>query len=125
MAPILTSASWTAPMPPRSTETNSAAPSKARSGKAMTSASAATALTAAALQPDDPQAPNLGLGHHGVGGGAGDHEDRHGGRMIGAFDERQPGDDFRRGGEFERRPPRAGAGDGEGRERGRDRLSIR
>ncbi len=39
-------------MPPRSTETSKAAPSKARSGTAMTSASAATALTAAALQPE-------------------------------------------------------------------------
>ena len=34
--------------------------------------------------------------------------------MIGAFDEWQPRDDFRRGVEFERRPPRAGAGGGEG-----------
>ncbi len=34
--------------------------------------------------------------------------------MIGAFDERQPGDDFRRGGKFERRPPGSGAGNGEG-----------
>jgi len=34
--------------------------------------------------------------------------------MIGAFDERQPRDDFRRGVEFKRGPPRPGAGDGEG-----------
>ena len=34
--------------------------------------------------------------------------------MIGALDEGQPGNDFRRGIEFERGPPWAGAGNGEG-----------
>src|ERR1700728_3042608 len=41
-----------ASMPARSTETSRAAPSKARSGTAMTSAKAAMLSTAAAFQPD-------------------------------------------------------------------------
>lgn len=52
MAPSLRSAADTASMPPRSTETSKAAPSKALSGTAITSAKAAILLTEAALQPD-------------------------------------------------------------------------
>ena len=59
-------------------------------------------------------APDFGFRHHGVGGHARDDEDRQTGRMVGAFDERQPGDDFRGAVEFQRGPPRARAGDGEG-----------
>ncbi len=62
----------------------------------------------------DAEAPNLGFGHHGLGRYPRDHKDRQAGRMIGALDERQPRYDFRRGLEFEGRPPRSGAGDGEG-----------
>src|ERR1700733_14449941 len=62
----------------------------------------------------DAHAPHFGLGHHGIGGDAGDHEYRHGGRVVGAFDERQPRDNFGSGFKFERRPPRAGAGGCEG-----------
>src|SRR5580700_10614208 len=49
---IPTRASETALMPPRSTETSSAAPSKARSGTAMTSANSARVPTEDAFQPD-------------------------------------------------------------------------
>ena len=72
-----------------------------------------------------PHAPYFGLGHHGVGGDARNDEHRQAGRMIGALDERQPRDDFRRAREFERRPPRSGAGNGERRARGRGRLWTR
>ena len=53
VAPALTSASPTAAsVPPCGIETSSAAPSNARSGTAIASATGATALAAFALQPD-------------------------------------------------------------------------
>ena len=63
----------------------------------------------------DAHAPHRDFGRHGVGGDAREHEHRQGGRMVGALDEGQPRDDLGRGVEFERAPPRAGAGDGERR----------
>ena len=112
-------------MPPRSTETSKAAPSKARSGTAMTSASAAMLSTARRAPAGYPQAPHFGLGHHGVGRDARNHENRHGRRMIGALDERQPRDDFRSGSRIRAPSTMGRRRRWRRRERGRDRLLMR
>ena len=80
----------------------------------MTSASAATALTAAALQPETRMLQTSVSVTMASAATRETTKTGMAGRMIGAFDEWQPGDDFRRGFEFQRRPPRAGAGDREG-----------
>ncbi len=57
----------------------------------------------------DAHAPHLDVLHHRVGRAARHHEHRQCRGMVGALDERQPCDDLRCAGEFERRPPGAGA----------------
>ena len=116
VAPALISASVIAAMlPPCGTEISSAAPSKAWSGTATTSASGRQRLGGRGAPARDPHAPDLDLGHHGVVGDARQHEHRQRGRMVVALHERQPGDDLGRAVELERVPPGAGAGHREGR----------
>ncbi len=81
---------------PAATETSSAAPSNARSGTAVNSTSGATALAAAAPSRR-PGCSTLRSRSRSRRGDAGDREHRQPGRMIGALDEWQAGDDFRRG----------------------------
>ena len=100
---------------PGASEASSAAPSKALSGTATISAGERGIRAAVAAPAGDAHAPGLDLGRHGIGGGAGDDEHRQGGRMVVALHEGQPGDDLGCALEFERVPPGAGMGRGEGR----------
>ena len=61
-----------------------------------------------ALPPaGDADAPHLDVRHDGIRMRPGDREHRQPGRMVAAFYERQPGDDFRDIGAFQRAPPGA------------------
>ena len=112
-APVPMSASATASMPPLGDRNEQRGAVERTVGNRDSVGKSDDAVDGCSVPTGDTQAPDFGLGHHGVGRHARDHEDRQTGRVIGALDERQPGNDFRRGFELEGRPPRPGAGDGE------------